>query len=279
MFESTDSTPNYVTIHLTGSDADGDLLDFVVTRVPSHGILQLESTLDPAAEKIHIKNATFRCWETYSRYRLLWWPAQSSNTAVSIGIKAFDGITYSAEATVEIAVQSIDGVPAAVATNYSTNEDTALSNLTLFALDIDSTFVSLFVTELPTHGKLFDSNNTEIATAYSPWDVVQPIEQFASNVLAVSTFYPVGDDAGNGYASWHAFQILGPQDAPNTHADSVLTWSHTTILGDTRGIQTGGDDVLSFAHDTWASYLSEGFTEFIEVWCDIYVFRKHSFLL
>ena len=107
-------------------------------------------------------------------------------------------------------------MPEPAPTSYTINEDTKLSNASLRAYDVDSDFVSVFITHLPAHGKLFKilSNNNsnamvqgdEIAHAYSQWEVVPPIEQYATNVRAVSTFWPAGDDAGNGYPSWHPFR-------------------------------------------------------------------------
>ena len=43
-----------------------------------------------------------------------------------------------------------------------------------------------------------DKNEAVIAHAFSTWEVVHPIEQYLSNVLKVSTFWPANDDAGNG---------------------------------------------------------------------------------
>jgi hypothetical protein len=60
-------------------------------------------------------------------------------------------------------------------------------------------------------------------------------------------------------------EVLGPQDSPNVYADSVLAWAPTSVLGDTVGMQTGGDSWISFAHNTWASFLNDGYTEYIEV--------------
>ena len=128
--------------------------------------------------------------------------------------QAWDGSAYSPEATVDIKITARDGVPAAVATSYATVEDAAFVNITLRAIDIDSEFVAVFIKKLPTHGKLFRTSNSsdwllqsnEIGQAYSEWETVPPFAQFAANVRAVSTFWPAGDDAGNGYPSWHPFR-------------------------------------------------------------------------
>ena len=46
VIESTSAAQTSVTIYFTGYDADGDLLDFAVTRLPSHGVLELESSIE-----------------------------------------------------------------------------------------------------------------------------------------------------------------------------------------------------------------------------------------
>jgi hypothetical protein len=44
------------------------------------------------------------------------------------------------------------------------------------------------------------------------------------------------------------------------------------MLGDTDGLQSGGDEFITFSHNTWASYINEGFTDFIEVEVDTAVY-------
>ena len=303
--ESTPAAPAPVTIYFQGFDRDGDLLDYAVTRLPSHGTLQLVSTLDPSGEtQVGITNTDYPCWDNFPRYRLSWLPATYSNDPVIIGYKAWDGTDYSAEATIEVIIQALDSAPNAIVVNFTTDEDTALYNITLRAIDVDTTLLSVFVTELPEHGRLFmmanvsEGNDTlsqgdEITQAFSPWEAVRPIEQFASSVRVASTFFSAGDSLNNGYPSWHPFrecqqgrawlsfdayffnfvplfrcsvvaEILGPQDAPNVYADSVLAWSPSTALGDSNVLQSGGDEFISFSHNSWSSFLSYGYTEFIE---------------
>ena len=277
VIESTSDAPASATLYFIGGfDTDGDLLDYAVTRLPSHGVLELVSTVNATAPNVPITSTPFRCWETFSRYRLAWWPAENSNEPVTIGYKAWDGSDFSDEANLELTIQPIDGIPNAVAMSYTLDEDTELSNITLCAIDDDTDFLSIFLTSLPTHGTLYalvHYNNKsgdwvrreEITRAYSPWNVVEPIEQYASNVRAVSTFWPADDITVTGYPSWHVFQILGPQDSPNNYADSNLAYCPSSFSGGTAGIQSGGDEYISFSHDTWASYLSDGYTEYVEV--------------
>ena len=45
----------------------------------------------------------------------------------------------------------------------------------------------------------------EIAVEYSPWAMVEPIEQYASEVVSVSSFW------GGGSMAYHPTKILGPR--------------------------------------------------------------------
>ena len=222
---------------------------------------------------IPITNVTHRCWETFTRYRLVWTPEENSNEPAVIGFKAWDGIEYSSEATIKITILPVDGVPVAGEARYAVNEDTDLSSITLHAVDVDSDFVSILITQVPEHGTLYMVENISdglvwgdaILQAYSQWDVVEPIEQYASTVRAVSTFYP-GDDAGNGYPSYHPFQIIGPQST-NSHGDSALAYCPGSMQGIDPQVSYSGDEWISFSTTAWpwTSYLRYGYTEFIEV--------------
>jgi hypothetical protein len=59
-------------------------------------------------------------------------------------------------------------------------------------------------------------------------------------------------------------EILGPQDAPNVYADSNRAFCPSSLLGETNAVQSGGDSLITFSHNSWASYLRDGYTEFIE---------------
>ena len=201
---------------------------------------------------------------------------RNSNDPAAIGFKAWDGTNYSAEATIEVTIIPVDGLPTAGSASYAIDEDVEQSIITLYAADADSDFVSIFITKLPEHGTLYEVVTREgglvrgkaIAEVYSPWEVFQPIEQYASNVRAVSTFFwtieTSQSDAGNGYPGYHAFQILGPQDAPNSYGDSAFAYCPESRNGDDK-LYSFGDEWISFSHNAWASYLSDGYTEYIEV--------------
>ena len=63
------------------------MLDFAVTRLPSHGVLKLECTTNASEANIAITHVTFRCWDFFSRYRLVWWPDGNSDEDAIIGFK------------------------------------------------------------------------------------------------------------------------------------------------------------------------------------------------
>ena len=198
--EATSIASTSVTIYFTGSDADGDTLDYMVTRLPTHGVLQLEYTLDVDSSAVTIVEIPFLCWNSFSRYRLAWWPEEGSNEDVSIGFKAWDGSAFSSEASMYISVTPVDGVPVATAAEYTLDEDEEVT-VTLSLIDADSDFVALFISGLPSHGALFTvapngSKSERITAVYSAWDVQAPIVQHASSVLAVSSFW-VASDGGN----------------------------------------------------------------------------------
>ena len=276
VIESTSDVPVSAALYFTGGfDADGDLLDYAVTRLPSHGVLSLVSTVNVSEPGVPITYLPYHCWETFSRYRLSWSPTENSNERATIGYQAYDGSDFSDEAYIELVIVPIDGIPRPIAASYTVDEDTELSNITLRATDDDTEFLAILVTRLPEHGTLYtmvlNDNKSdvwvrgkEISHAYSNWEVVPPIEQYASNVQAVSTFWAAADVTGNGYPSWHVFQILGPQDAANYYGDSNLAYCPSSLLGDVKEVQSGGDEWMSFSHNTWASFLSDGYTEYVE---------------
>ena len=302
--ESTSSVPSCISsLFMTGYDEDGDLLDFIVTRLPSHGVLELVHTgssyFDEAAStqddgymaatvpflvmddgdvedsSAIITEVPFHCKQVFPRYQLRWWPAEDSNEPANIGYRAWDGQAYSTEATIDLHINPVDGVPITAVTSHTVDEDGELVNISLQATDADSQFISLFITKLPAHGLLYKTapgmtgRGDEIVQPYSEWEVVPPIEQHASNVRAVSTFWAASATIPRGnnqdYPVWHPFQILGEPDWKGTNEEDESSYSPSTRYGDTDELQSGGDEFITFSHNTWASYIDQGFTEFIEV--------------
>ena len=64
------------------------------------------------------------------------------------------------------------------------------------------------------------------------------------------------------------------QDAENVNSDSVFAWCPRTLQGTDAGIVSNGDEYISYAFDTWASYLADGYTEFIELGFDTPVYAQ-----
>jgi hypothetical protein len=118
-----------LSIPLTGSDVDGDLLTFAVVNGPSHGTL--EGTPP---------NLTYK-------------PAQDYHGPDSFTFKANDGQADSAEGTVTITVSPVNDPPVANAQSVTTDEDTPLP-ITLTGSDVDGDALIFSVATAPSHGTL-----------------------------------------------------------------------------------------------------------------------------
>ena len=110
-------------IALTGSDADNDLLTFVVVDNPAHGSL---SGTPPNL--------------TYS-------PDLNYHGPDSFTFKANDGTVDSPTATISITVNSVNDAPVANAGSATTNEDTPVP-ITLTGSDIDNDPLTFAVVNL-----------------------------------------------------------------------------------------------------------------------------------
>ena len=269
-----------------GYDADGDHLNYTITSLPDHGTLFVLNGDENG--QTEITSVPFDCWTVYDRYSVVWYPATSVDTSTNLKFQAFDGQDYSPDATITLSIIAVDDVPAVTAVSTSLDEDSQAS-ITLTASDPDTEFLTIVITELPSHGTLYMSDYATGATGnaiaqYSEWEVVAPLSQYVANVKAVSTFWPSSDavveDDGTvtSYPSWHPFQILGEGDAPKVQGDSGLAFCPSSLQGTGDYTQTGFDQYpansgvlcdkvycMEFSFNTWASYLADGYTEYIEV--------------
>jgi type IV pilus assembly protein PilY1 len=116
-------------ITLTGTDADGDVLTFVVATPPTQGAL------------------------TGTAPNLTYTPAANYNGADSFVFHANDGTVNSAAVTVTINVSAINDGPIATAQAVSTAED-ASQAITLAGTDIDGDPLTFIVGTAPSHGTL-----------------------------------------------------------------------------------------------------------------------------
>ena len=200
-----------------GYDADGDFLVFIITSLPSHGTLFLldydEAGPITSTGTQNISSVPFEI--PRSGGWCLWWiPQLSSEEPVTVAIQASDGHAMSDVAVIDISLLAIDSMPSVTAASYTANEDGAL-DIELEGVDPDSDFLTIVMSQIPLHGKLFlvnaDGSTGNEVSAFSEAEVISSIIQYVSNVHAVSSFWPAGDDAGNGFPSWHPFQIVGEQ--------------------------------------------------------------------
>jgi len=125
------------TFTLSGSDVDGDDLNYTITQQPSHG------TIDG---------------NTYT-------PDANYNGTDSFTFKASDGTLDSAEATVTITINPVNDAPIAHDQNLTTDEDTA-STFTLSGSDVDGDDLNYTITQQPSHGAIDGNTYTPDANYY-----------------------------------------------------------------------------------------------------------------
>ena len=113
-------------ITLNGSDFDGDTVDYLVTSGPNHGSLS-----GTAPNLTYIPDANYHGEDSFT-------------------FKVNDGEIDSNEATISIAVDSVNDPPSAENDSPATDEDVPLQ-LTLLATDIDGDSLSYAIVDSPAH--------------------------------------------------------------------------------------------------------------------------------
>ena len=101
-----------------------------------------------------------------------------------------------------------------------TTEDTEVS-ISIEVSDAEGDFTALVLTATPSKGKLYvaDANGgkgSEVSSTFNQYEVPVVLEQYAKDVLAVSSFWA-------GSHKRHPYQALGEQDV-FAYGDSPLTW-------------------------------------------------------
>jgi large repetitive protein len=130
-----------VTITLTATDPDGDVLSYTVLADPAHGTL------------------------TGTVPTLTYWPATNYAGSDSFRFKANDGRLDSATAAVAITVTAVNDPPVAMATNATTTQNLSVP-ITLSAADADNDPLIYTVVSAPTHGTLSGIGPNR---SYLPW--------------------------------------------------------------------------------------------------------------
>lgn len=131
---------------LTGSDIDGDLLQFRIVTPPSHGTLGALAVTGPNTATV-----TYVPWGDF-------YGEDSFLFSVS------DETASSSNATVAVTVSSVNDGPVANAQSVTTDEDTAVS-VTLTGSDPEGHALVYAVATAPAHGQLFGAPP---ALAYEP---------------------------------------------------------------------------------------------------------------
>ncbi len=127
----TSTTPEDtpVTLTLTGSDADGDVLSYVIVASPAHGSLIPKT---PPNSFTYI-------------------PATNFNGSDSFSFKVSDGSLQSGAATVSLSVTPVNDPPQAYPASVVLDENSSAS-LTLAGTDVDSSVLSYTILSGPSHG-------------------------------------------------------------------------------------------------------------------------------
>ncbi|MCP4769766.1 MAG: tandem-95 repeat protein, partial [Gammaproteobacteria bacterium] len=118
-----------IAITLTGSDLDGDTLTYQLVSQPTLGIL------------------------TGTSPNLVYQPNTDINGIDSFTYRVNDGFADSVDATVQVAIASVNDFPVANAQSVTTQEDTSLA-VTLFGSDIDGDALTYQVVVQPLEGTL-----------------------------------------------------------------------------------------------------------------------------
>lgn len=195
---------------LTGSDADGDPLEFFLgSFVPLHGTVDI--TLDGTF--VYTPSSNFHGTDSFTFY-------------------VNDGIGNSAEVTVTVSVLSVNDLPVASAASFNTNEDTPFSG-TLTASDVDGdslTFVAGSVA--PSHGAV--TINPDGTFTYTP----------NLNYHGSDTFtFKVNDGTADSAEATVTFTVGAVNDAPTVSNGAATINEDSSLNGSvsTLGLDVDGD--------------------------------------
>jgi len=194
------------------SDADGDTLTAELVTAPTVGTLTLNA------------DGSF----TYT-------PPADYHGTVTFTYRAYDGIAYSAPATVTITVAPIQDAPVAVADSYTMNEDTTLTIAAPGVLtndtDAEGDALTADLVSAPTVGTL--TLNADGSFTYTP-----PADYFGT----VTFTYRAYDGVAYSAPATVTITIAPIQDAPVAVADSYTMNEDTTLTIAAPGVLTNDMD-------------------------------------
>ena len=134
-------------ITLTGSDAEGDNLSFILVTAPKNGRL-----LDPGNGNKTIFNGTL------SSNLVTYLSTSDKATSDSFVFKSYDGNSVSENASVSISINQVNDSPIAIGDDIVLTEEVP-TNIVLTATDPDGTTPTIFKINSLTNGNLTDPGN------------------------------------------------------------------------------------------------------------------------
>jgi uncharacterized delta-60 repeat protein len=137
---TTTNEDTAVSVILTGSDADGDLLTYSIVSAPTHGTLS-----GSGVNRTYTPTANFHGGDSFT-------------------FRVNDGLVDSPLATVSLTVNSVNDVPVANSQAVTTDEDTAVA-ITLSGNDVDGDVLTYSIVNGPTNGTLTGSG---VNRTYTP---------------------------------------------------------------------------------------------------------------
>ena len=160
-------------ITLTGTDAEGDNLSFILVTAPKNGRL-----LDPGNGNRAIVGGTL------SSNQVIYLSASDKASSDSFVFKSYDGNSVSENASVSISINQVNDRPISIGDDIVLTEEKP-TNITLTAIDPDGTIPTIFKITSLTNGNLTDPGNGDsVVTAGTT--LFGNIVTFTSNNLANS---------------------------------------------------------------------------------------------
>ncbi|MBN2182774.1 MAG: tandem-95 repeat protein [Sedimentisphaerales bacterium] len=201
---ASEDTP--VVINLKASDPDGDTLNYTVIKEPSHGILS-----GTAPNLTYTPNANF-------------------NGPDSFTFKADDDATDSFEATVSIAVTSVNDAPTAKDNKVTAQEDTP-TPVSLIGSDPDGDSITYNVLKNPSHGSL---SGTGADLIYTP----------ETNYNGPDSFiFKANDGINDSSAATFSIEVIPADDPPTAIDGSMILKEDTSAPITLTGSDPDGDEL------------------------------------
>ena len=212
---STDEDTS-VTIGLSGSDADGDSLTFLVIGGPQNGNLGIISSTASTTATV------------------LYTPADNFSGSDSFVYRANDGSLDGAGATVNITVAPINDRPVSDSQSVVTSEDASIA-ITLTGSDVDDDSLLFTIVSGPTHGSLGGITLTGTTTS----DVTYTPE---ANYAGSDSFtFKAGDSTLDSISASVSITVVEGLDPPIADSVIVSTDEDTSLTIGLAGSDADGD--------------------------------------